>query len=400
MVSEKMVKLGTHRNIMREIFEHGKRRAKVIGAENVLDFSLGNPSVPPPPQVNETIRAVLDSEMADKVHAYTSAPGDQACREAIAASLTHRFGVFCTGDELYLTVGAAAALCCCLFGLHTPGDEFIVIVPYFTEYRVFIESAGAKVVEVPARQDNFDLDLAGIEAAINPATKGIIINSPNNPSGVVYPEATIRALSDLLRRKSREFGQPIYLISDEPYREVIYDKVQVPWLPAFYENTLVCYSYSKCLSLPGERIGYVLVPQSVEDWARVYAAVAGAGRGIGYINAPSLFQHVAAVCDGLTADLSVYAANRKLLYESLTAMGYNCIRPDGTFYLMLQSPEPDAVAFSRRAMGYDLLIAPTDTFGCPGWLRLAFCVETDVVRKSLPVFRRLAEEYGLCKAQG
>lgn len=399
MVSDKMVQLGTHRNIMREIFEHGKRRAKVIGAENVLDFSLGNPSVPPPPQVNDTIRAVLDSEMANKVHAYTSAPGDQACREAIAASLTQRFGVFCTGDELYLTVGAAAALCCCLFGLHTPGDEFIVVVPYFTEYRVFIESAGSKVVEVSARQDNFDLYLAGIEAAINPATKGIIINSPNNPSGVVYPKETIQALSELLRRKSREYGQPIYLISDEPYREVVYDKVQVPWLPAYYENTLVCYSYSKCLSLPGERIGYVLVPQSVEDWARVYAAVAGAGRGIGYINAPSLFQHVAAVCDGLTADLSVYAANRELLYQGLTAMGYNCIRPDGTFYLMLQSPEPDAVAFSRRAMGYDLLIAPTDTFGCPGWLRIAFCVETDVVRKALPVFRRLAEEYGLCEPQ-
>lgn len=399
MVSERMVKLGMNRNIMREIFEHGRRRAQVVGAENVLDFSLGNPSVPPPHQVNDTIRAVLESEMADGIHAYTSAPGDQACRDAIAASLTHRFGVFCTGNELYLTMGAAAALCCCISGLHTPGDEFVVVVPYFTEYRVFIESAGARVVEVPARPDSFDLDLEAMEAAIGPDTKAVLINSPNNPTGVVYPRQTIRGLAELLRRKSGEYGHPIYLISDEPYREVVYDGVEVPWLPAFYENTLVCYSYSKCLSIPGERVGYVLVPQSVEDWARVYAAVAGAGRGMGYINAPSLFQHVAAVCDGLTADLSVYKTNRELLYSGLTEMGYTCIRPDGTFYLLMKSPEADAVAFSRRAMGYDLLLAPTDSFGCPGWLRIAFCVETDVVRRALPVFRRLAEEYGLIQTK-
>ena len=397
MVSEHMVKLGMNRNIMREIFEHGKRRAKVVGAGNVLDFSLGNPSVPPPAKVNDTIRAVLDGPLHDSVHAYTSAPGDQGCRDAIAASLTHRFGVFCTGDELYLTVGAAAALCCCLFGLHTPGDEFIVIVPYFTEYRVFIESAGAKAVEVPAAPGTFDLDLAAIEAAIGPNTKGILINSPNNPAGVVYPAATIRGLADLLRRKSSEFGNPIYLISDEPYREVVYDGVEVPWLPAYYENTLVCYSYSKCLSLPGERIGYVLVPQSAEDWARVYAAVAGAGRGIGYINAPSLFQHVAAACDGLTADLSVYETNRNRLYRGLTEMGYSCVKPDGTFYLIFQAPDLDSMAFSKRAMKYDLLVAPTDTFGCPGYLRVAFCVDTGRVEKALPVFRRLAQEYGLCK---
>ena len=395
MVSEHMVKLGMNRNIMREIFEHGKRRAKVVGAGNVLDFSLGNPSVPPPAKVNDTIRAVLDGPLHDSVHAYTSAPGDQGCRDAIAASLTHRFGVFCTGDELYLTVGAAAALCCCLFGLHTPGDEFIVIVPYFTEYRVFIESAGAKAVEVPAAPGTFDLDLAAIEAAIGPNTKGILINSPNNPAGVVYPAATIRGLADLLRRKSSEFGNPIYLISDEPYREVVYDGVEVPWLPAYYENTLVCYSYSKCLSLPGERIGYVLVPRQAEDFSLVYAAVCGAGRALGYVCAPSLFQRVAAGCAGQTADISIYRKNRDLFLDSLRAMGFTCAQPDGAFYLFPRSPEPDAHAFCERAKKYDLVLVPGDSFGCPGHVRISYCVPTEQIQRALPKFQKLAEEYGL-----
>ncbi len=394
-INRHMYQLGAKRNIMREIFEYGKKRAEIVGPENVLDFSLGNPSVPPPAKVNDTIRAVLSGPLSDSVHAYTSAQGDAEVRAALAASLRRRFGAKCGPEHLYLTVGAAAALCSCLFGLACPGDEFIVIVPYFTEYKVFIDGTGAATVEVPAKEGTFDLDLEALDQAINRHTKGIILNSPNNPSGVVYPAETLTALGDLLRRKSAQFADPIYLISDEPYREVVYEGVTVPWIPAYYENTLVCYSYSKCLSLPGERIGYVLVPPSMEDHQTVYAAVGGAGRSLGYINAPSLFQHVAAACDGETADLSVYQTNRNLLYEGLTGMGYTCVRPDGTFYLMVKAPEPDAEAFCRRAMARDLLLAPTDTFGLPGYVRIAFCVDTEKVRKALPVFRELAEEYGL-----
>lgn len=393
-VNQRMYQLGARRNIMREIFEHGKRRAAVIGAENVLDFSLGNPSVAPPERVNQVIREILDGPMAASVHAYTSAQGDAGVRESLAASLKRRFGTDCGAEHLYITVGAAAALCSCLSGLSCPGDEFIVVVPYFTEYRVFIESAGAAVVEVPARDGTFDLDLEALERAVTPRTKGLIINSPNNPSGVVYPAGTLAALGELLRRKSREFGSPVYLISDEPYREIVYGS-PAPWAPDFYENTLVCYSYSKSLSLPGERIGYVLVPPAVEEWQTVYAAVGGAGRSLGYVNAPSLFQRVAAACDGLTADLSVYETNRNLLYEGLTGMGYTCVKPEGAFYLMMKAPEPDAQAFCRRAMERDLLLAPTDTFGLPGYVRIAFCTDTEKVQKALPVFRALAEEYGL-----
>ena len=392
-VNQQMYQLGAKRNIMREIFEHGKRRAAIVGPENVLDFSLGNPSVAPPEQVNQSIRAILDGPEAASIHAYTSAQGDGTVREALSASLNRRFAAGCGPEHLYITVGAAAALCSCLYGLSCPGDEFIVVVPYFTEYRVFIESAGAAVVEVPAKAETFDLDLEALERAITHHTKGIIINSPNNPSGVVYPAETLAALGELLRRKRTELGQPIYLISDEPYREIVYG-APAPWVPNFYENTLVCYSYSKSLSLPGERIGYVLVPPAVEEWQTVYAAIGGAGRSLGYVNAPSLFQRVAATCDGLTADLSVYERNRNLLYEGLTGMGYTCVKPEGTFYLMMKAPEPDAEAFCRRAMERDLLLAPTDTYGLPGYVRIAFCVDTATVEKALPVFAALAAEYG------
>ena len=395
MISESMRQLGAQGNPMRVLFEYGKKRAAVVGAENVFDFSLGNPSVPPHARVNEVIMEVLSGEKRDSIHAYTSAIGDQEVRNTIAASLNRRLDAGCQGSDLFLTCGAAPALTACFKGLCCPGDKFMVITPYFTEYKVFIHGAGAEVVEVPAQQDTFLLDIPAIEAALDPHVKGVVINSPNNPSGVVYPREDLIALGDLLRRKGKEYGAPIYLISDEPYREIVYDGIEVPWVPHCYENTLVCYSYSKCLSLPGERIGYVLVSPSMEDHDTVYQAVAGAGRAVGHINAPSLFQQVAAACCGLVSDLTAYMVNRSLLYDNLTAMGFQCVKPDGTFYLLVKSPEPDAAAFSRKAMELDLLFPDTGSFACPGYARIAYCVPTGRVKQSLPRFRELAKMYGL-----
>ncbi len=395
MVSEAMRRLGAQGNPMRVLFEYGKKRAAEVGEENVLDFALGNPSVPPPARANEVIREVLSGPRADSIHAYTGAPGELSVRETIAASLNRRFDAGCGAADLFLTSGAAPALCACLKGLCCPGDQFMVITPYFTEYRVFIEGAGAEVLEVPAAAETFLLDIEAIEANLSPRVKGIVINSPNNPSGVVYPRQNLKELGALLRRKSAQYGQPIYLISDEPYREVVYDGVEVPWVPHCYENTLVCYSYSKAISLPGERIGYVLVPPSMEDHDMVYQAVAGAGRCTGHINAPSLFQQVAAACDGMVSDLTAYATNRNLLYNSLTEMGFQCVKPEGTFYLLMKSPEPDAAAFSRKAMELDLLFPDTGSFAYPGYVRIAYCVPTRRVELSIPRFRKLAEIYGL-----
>ena len=392
---ENMVQLGSRRNIMREIREYGLLRAREVGAENVLDFSLGNPSVPPPPQVNDTIRAILDSPQGDSIHAYTSAQGDLAVRESLAASLTRRFGMHYGPDDLYITVGAAAGLCCCFRALACPGDEFILMAPYFTEYDIFVRGNGGIPVVVPPDYATFQPDMKALEAAITPKTKALVVNSPNNPSGAIYSAETLSAMADLLRRKAAEYGHPIYLISDEPYREIVFQGFTVPWIPDFYDDTLVCYSYSKSLSAPGERIGYVLVGEKVAESRAVYAAICGAGRVLGYVNAPSLFQRVAAACDGLTADLTVYQTNRDLLYRGLTAMGYTCVEPGGTFYLLLKSPVPDAGAFCKRAQDYDLLFPPTDDFACPGWCRIAFCTATEQVEKALPIFEKLARESGL-----
>ena len=393
MLNEKMVRLGTSRSAIRELFEYGKRRAAIVGAENVFDFSLGNPSVPAPPSVNREAERLLREEDPVVLHGYTSAQGDAAVRAALADSLNRRFGTDFTGDSLYCTMGAAAALCCCFHALCCPGDEFVVIAPFFPEYKVFIEGAGGRMTVVPADIETFQIDFEALERAINAHTKGVVVNSPNNPCGAVYSQATIRRLADLLETKSAELGRPIYLISDEPYREIVYDGVEVPYLTKYYKNTLVCYSYSKALSIPGERIGYVAVPPAMEDWQRVYAAVAGAGRALGYVNASSLFQRVAAACAEDTAELAVYAENRRLLLEGLRAMSFFCVEPGGTFYLFPRALEPDAVAFSERAKAHDLLLVPGDGFGCPGHVRISYCVPTERVRRALPVFEKLAREY-------
>ncbi|MBR2717084.1 MAG: pyridoxal phosphate-dependent aminotransferase, partial [Oscillospiraceae bacterium] len=344
MLNEKMVGLGTARSVIRELFEYGRRRSAVVGEENVFDFSLGNPSVPAPPSVNETAIRLLTEMDPVALHGYTSAAGDPGVKSALAAAVNARFGMNYTGENFYCTVGAAAALCCCLNGLCNPGDEVVVFAPYFPEYKVFIEKAGASMVLIPPEIEGFQIDFAALEEALGPKTKAVLVNSPNNPSGVVYSEDTIRKLSALLEAKSAEYGQPIYLIADEPYREIVYDGAFVPYIPKYYRNTLVCYSWSKSLSIPGERIGYVAVGPEVEDWERVFAAVAGAGRALGYVNASSLFQRVAAACVNDTSDISVYAENRRLLLDGLRSMGFTCVEPGGTFYLFPRSLEPDDMA--------------------------------------------------------
>lgn len=388
MISSEMLRLGTSRSVIRELFEYGNQRAAVVGREHVFDFSLGNPSVPAPPEV-AALLAKLVCEDPVSLHGYTSAPGAPEVRAAVAEDLNRRFAAGVSADHLYMTAGAAAALSACFKALALPGDEFVAIAPFFPEYRCFVEQgAGAKLVVCPAAQD-FQIDLSALEGCLNEHTKAVIVNSPNNPSGAVYTRETLTALAGLLRDASARYGHPIYLISDEPYREIVYG-VEVPWLPALYSNTLVCYSWSKSLSLPGQRIGYALVPPCVEDWQQVYAAVCGAGRALGYVNAPALFQRVVAQLPGNTADLSVYRENRDTLYTALVEAGYECPRPDGAFYLFPAVPGGDADAFSRRAMEKDLLVVPGDGFGCPGHVRISYCVQPEMLRRSLELFRRLA----------
>ena len=392
MLPEFPKNLGTARSAIRELFEYGKQRAAVVGADNVFDFSIGNPSVPAPPDVNAIAVDLLEHSDSVELHGYTSAQGDPGARGLLAADLNRRFGTDYSADDLYITVGAAAALCCCFHGLTCPGDEFILFAPYFPEYAVFLQGAGAQVKVVPAETEAFQIDFDALERTMSPATKGLVINSPNNPSGAVYAPETLRKLGGLLREKQKEYGHPIYLITDEPYREIVFGD-PAPWVPDFYENTIVCYSFSKSLSLPGERIGYVLVPKSVEDSALVYACVAGAGRLLGYVNAPSLFQRVASRCCDQTADLSVYRTNCRLLTDSLREMGFHVVEPRGTFYIFPRSLEPDAAAFCRRAQELDLLLVPGDGFACPGHFRLSFCVPTQRIQRALPVFEKLAASY-------
>ena len=392
MVSERMLGLGTARSVIRELFEYGKQRAAVVGAENVFDFSLGNPSVPAPDAVNETAIRILQ-ENPDLIHCYTSAQGDAMARQRFADSLNRRFGANYTADNFYITVGAAASLCCVFNGLTCPGDEFIAFAPYFPEYKVFIEGAGAKMVLIPPEIEQFQIDFEAFEAAINEHTKGVVVNTPNNPSGVVYSRQTLEKLAAILEAKSEQYGHPIYLISDEPYREIVFSGFEVPWIPHIYKDTIVCYSFSKSLSLPGERLGYVLVPGDVTDSAMVYAAVAGAGRSLGYVNAPSLFQQVTSLCCDMTSDLKVYEENCKLLVTSLREMGYHVAEPGGAFYLFPRSLEADDLAFSERAKQFDLLLVPGSGFGAPGHFRLAYCVPTERIKRALPKFKELADSY-------
>ena len=394
--NQKMFALGSKRSIIREIFEYSKTRAQEIGAENVYDFSLGTPSVPAPCEVNDSIRELLESESSVLLHGYTSAQGDLGVRTKIAESIKARFGIeTITPNHIYMTCGAAASLSICLKAVIEEGadDECIVFAPFFTEYRVFIEHAGGKIVISHPMEKTFAVDIADFEAKINEHTKAVIVNSPNNPSGVVYTEETVKSLCEVLRKKSAEYGHVIYLIADEPYRELVYSDVNVPYLMNYYENTLVCYSYSKSLSLPGERIGYIAVSPKMQDGGNIYLAVCGAGRSLGYVCAPSLFQQVIARCIDAKVDIEIYRENRDLLYNNLTSYGYECVKPDGAFYLFVKALEDDATAFYERAKAHELLVVPCDDFGVKGYVRVAYCVDKQRVLNALPAFEALAKEY-------
>ena len=393
MVSEQMYKLGTKKSTIRTIFEYGQKRAAEVGAENVFDFSLGYPNVPAPDFIQEAAVDILLHSNPTEVHGYTIAPGKPQVRGALAADLNRRFGMNITEKNLFLTAGAAASVTITMKALAEEGDEFAAIAPFFPEYRVFAEACGGKFVAAAAKTDDFQIDFAALAAVITSRTKAVIVNSPNNPSGAVYSEETLRHLAGLLRAKAEEFGHPIFIIADEPYREIVYDGLTVPCIPLFYENTIVCYSYSKSFSLPGERIGYIIVPDSVADFSRVYGAIAGAARVLTHVNAPSLWQLVIARCAGQTADLGIYARNAALLYEGLTAAGFDCIRPQGAFYLFPKALEADDYAFCARAREHDLLLVPGADFGCPGYFRAAYCVCTEMIERALPRFQKLAETY-------
>ena len=392
MINKQMFEYGSKSSVIRELFSYGLERKKIVGADKVYDFSIGNPSIPAPAMVKQVILELLE-EPAEVLHGYSPAAGDPKVREALADSVNRKFGTRYRADNFYMTAGAAASLAISIQALTVPGDEFIVFAPFFPEYAVWVETAGAKLLVTPADTEHFQIHLEAFENLLTPRTKGVIINSPNNPSGVVYSEETIMKLSEILERKQKEYGTSIYLLADEPYREIVYDGLKVPFIPNYYKNTLVCYSYSKALSMPGERIGYVIVPDEGENAQEVMAAIAGAGRALGYVCAPVLFQRVAARCADVPSDISAYKRNRDLLYGGLTELGYECVRPQGAFYLFVRSPEPDAKAFSERAKQHDVLVVPSDSFGCTGYVRVSYCVSEKMIQDALPVFADIMKEY-------
>ena len=392
MVSETSLALGTSRSCIRELFEYGLRQAAVVGKENVFDYSLGNPSIPSPPEVNQAIISTIQEMDSLDIHGYTPAPGAMPARKAIADDLNARFHTSIRGENIFFTCGAAPALISVIRALAVEGAEIMAIAPFFPEYRPFTEQNGASFVVVPADTKSFQISMEAVEARITPHTQAVIINSPNNPSGVVYTRETLSSLGELLTRKSAEYGHPIYIIADEPYRELVYDGVAVPFIPTIYPNTIVCYSYSKSLSLPGERIGYVCVPDQVEDSADVYAAVAGAARAMGHVCAPSLQQLVVARCASVRPDLEAYDRNRNALYDALISYGYECVKPNGAFYMFVKAPGGSSKAFSDKAKEKNLLLVPGDDFGCPEFFRICTCVSYDMIQRSLPVFKELIED--------
>lgn len=393
--NEKAFALGSKRSIIREIFEYSKNRSKEIGAENVFDFSLGNPSVEPPKEVTDTLVNLLKSENATLLHGYTSAQGDLNVRKKIAEKITRDFNVAVSPDNIYMTCGAAASLSICLNAVVNKGDECVVLAPFFTEYRVFVENAGGKLIVSKPKDITFQIDIEDLESKITKNTKAIIINSPNNPSGVVYTKETIESICKMLEKKQMEFNHPIYIIADEPYRELVYGDLEVPYLMNYYNNTFVCYSYSKSLSLPGERIGYIAVNPNMDDAKNVYLAVCGAGRSLGYVCAPSLFQRVIEKCIDAKVNVDAYKNNRDLLYNNLTKFGFTCVKPDGAFYLFVKSPDINATAFFEKAKQYEILVVPCDDFGVEGYVRIAYCVDKKRIENSLPKFEELAKEYNL-----
>ncbi|MCR5833296.1 MAG: pyridoxal phosphate-dependent aminotransferase [Selenomonadaceae bacterium] len=392
MVSAKMYELGTKKSTIRTIFEFGRKRAAEVGEENIFDFSLGNPNVPTPDFVRDAAVDILQNYEPSAVHGYTVAPGNPKVRETLAQSINARFNTNFAGKNIFVTSGAAAAITICFKALAEPNDEFITFAPYFPEYKCFVESVGATLKVVKPRPEDWQIDFEDFAKLINDNTKAVIINSPNNPSGAVYSEETIKKLAAILNEREEQTGQKIFLICDEPYRELAYG-VQVPWVTNFYRNTLVCYSYSKSFSLPGERIGYIVIPDEIAEFDKIFGAVAGAARVLTHVNAPSLWQLVVAKCAGKAVDITPYERNGKILYDGLIAAGFECVKPQGAFYLFPKALEPDDYAFCERAKKYDLLLVPGTDFGAPGYFRAAYCIKTETIERSLPLFKKLAEEY-------
>ena len=394
MVVERYHQMGVAKSRIRVLFEYGMAQAAKVGKENVFDFSIGNPSVPAPAAVADTVRELLEMDPI-ALHGYTPAGGCAEARESIAADLTRRTGTKIRPENIFFTCGAAPAMTSCMQAVAVENAEFLLLAPYFSEYPAYAASTGAKCVVVPPDTEHFQVHVDEVEKRITRNTQAIIVNSPNNPSGVIYSVETLKALAEVLTRKSEEIGHPIYIFSDEPYRELTYDGLDAPYIPAIYPNTIICYSYSKILSMPGERIGYVCVPDCCADSEVVYAAIAGAARALGHVCAPSLWQRVVARNTDLRPDLKTYDQNRITLYTELTKMGFRCVKPQGAFYMMVAAPDGNSEGFSDRAKELNILAVPCDGFGCPGFVRFSTCVSPEMIQRSLPSFRKLAASYGL-----
>lgn len=392
MISKAYSEIGKKSSAIREMFDLALERAKVAGAENVYNFCIGNPNVPTPECVKREIIRLLNTENSQHLHGYTTSAGDEEAREEIAAGLNLRYGTHFTGENLYFTVGAACALNICFRALSNRGDEFIAFAPYFPEYKFYLETIGVNFVPVQSRMEDFQIDIGLLEAAITEKTKGIVMNSPNNPSGAVYSEETITAVAELLSRKEAEYGHPIYIVADEPYREIAYD-VLVPYIPNYYKNTLVCYSYSKCLSIPGERMGYLVIPSEVDDYKELMGAISAAARVLGFVNAPTIFQLLMKTCHDEVADMNIYRQNRNFFYQELIKMGFSCVKPQGAFYLFPKTLEEDDYAFCRKATEHNIIMVPGSEFGCPGYCRISYCVSPEQIKRALPAFHEFVEKY-------
>ena len=395
MIPGSVLRWGQGGSSIRALSAYGASRAGEVGSENVFDFAIGSPSVDPPPELHAALRRLLDTVPASKLHGYAPASGLPAVRARTAEFLASRFAVPYAPEDVILTAGASAGLALLTRALLSPGEEVIIPTPAFPEYWVYVESVGAAVKPVPCRREDFQLDLPAMEAAVTPKTVLVILNSPNNPSGAVYPREDLVRLAELLERKVREIGHPIYLLADEPYRELVYGGAEVPFLPALYRDTVYCYSFSKSLTIPGERVGFLAFHPQLTEGEALRSAVEGAARLMGHLCVSPIFQLVAAECLGKTADISAYERNRDLLCGGLRQLGYQFPEPQGAFYLLLRAPEGDGRAFSRRCMAEDVLLVPSEEFLCPGYARLAYCVPEERLRRALPAFRRIAESYGI-----
>ncbi len=393
-MNKEMLNLGSNRSIIRELFEFSKQRKQEIGEDNVFDFSLGNPSVKPNPELNKALIKIINDGDDTYTHGYTSAPGDNNTRKKIVDDLNKRFNTSYDINNIYMTCGAAASLCIALRALvESKNDEVLALAPYFTEYKVFAEGAGATFKVVKPDMKSFGINFDELEKEINKNTKAIIVNSPNNPSGVVYSEESLKKLAELLRNKETIYNHPIYIICDEPYREIVFDGIKIAHIPNLYDDTIVCYSYSKSLSLPGERIGYVLVPNKAADSKNLFLACLGAGRAYGYVCAPSLMQHAIELCADKTSDMNEYKKNRDLIYNGLTSIGYECVKPEGAFYLFMKALEDDAYEFMEKAKKHNIIVVPSDNFGVKGYVRLAYCVSSKTITNSMRAFKELFDEY-------